>query len=497
MATLTLSNMRNRSIIRAIILILSLYLIFLVLSHFTRPSSSSNKMETANEDVNPALQLYTKKPTPTINNRDVSQQQKIDPNSNNNNQQRQSTQQQEQQQQLEVTGDMYADTHHGDTNYAIATVSRDNYAEFLNIFPCVRRRFKNHVIVTFGLNLDQTQINQLEDLHSIHYVSIPSTKFADQLKKDGSFEIPIWSNIVKKLGKRFTENYANGDRFHVSDLSRLCDNSDQVSSTENRLEKKKFGLVVPFIDKQVNNLAEQLQRWSELEYTPCQKNQNLDHKFDLVFFYHKEYNATLQDFLLSKLSQRTQLCFDRIIFRYAQLLPKEDKYPIAANYMFYRLVHDPLFHTKYRFMFYSEPDTWALRPNWLSVLERISYGHPEQFWVKGSIYRGPRRDLGRLSVNIHVNGNAIYSLTDDYLLFLYRVQSSMPIDSYDVAQTRLLFRDPSSLRAFWHKFVFSEFIQNLWQVKWSERQIKREFQECYFVHGKTKMSAEEENKNLI
>jgi hypothetical protein len=72
------------------------------------------------------------------------------------------------------------------------------------------------------------------------------------------------------------------------------------------------------------------------------------------------------------------------------------------------------------------------------------------------------------------------------LLFLYRVQSSMPLDAYDVAQTRLLFRDPSTLRQHWHKFSFSEFIQNLWKVEWDENEIRKKYPETNFVHGKKK-----------
>lgn len=254
------------------------------------------------------------------------------------------------------------------------------------------------------------------------------------------------------------------------------------------------------------------------------KKQNI--KTDLIFFYHKEVNETLQELILSHLSPDTMMCFDKIVFRYARLLPSEDVYPVAANYMFYRLVHDPVIHTQYEYMFYSEPDTWAIRNNWIQVLLDLSFhstmvpsfpsssslsssrrtyrspssslpslpsseqqessSYAEQYWVKGSIYRGPRRDLGRLSVNIHVNGNAIYHLVDDYLQFLKQVQVGIPVDAYDVAQTRYLFRDPTSLRLYWHKFHFSEFIQNLWQVEWDERQVRMNSVETVFVHGKTK-----------
>lgn len=280
---------------------------------------------------------------------------------------------------------------------------------------------------------------------------------------------------------------------------------------------KKFAVIVPFIDKQIDNVVEQLHRWSLPQYAPCGTTSDMtttnEVKSDLIFFYHKQLNTSLQEHLLSEMAPQVMMCFDRILFRYADLTPDEDVYPMAANYMFYRLVHDPLIHTRYEYMFYCEPDAWAIRDQWLSSLHDLSVsttrvplvnknnnrnnqvqqqqqGAPlsfaEQFWVKGSIYRGPRRDLGRLSVNIHVNGNAIYHFTDEYLTFLKQVQASIPDDAFDVAQTRYLFRDPVSLRLYWHKFHFSEFIQNLWQVEWDERTVRMNSLETVFVHGKTK-----------
>jgi hypothetical protein len=404
--------------------------------------------------------------------------------------------------------------------YILVTISKRHYTKFLNVgLPCIRtsKQFRNYVILLFGLGLDLEQVNTLQNLHMVHFVPIPIFKFfPEQLEE---LDKVMWSNIVKKLSHRFSDVFANEDAifldalldlfptcpFLKEDSTQLLDNNDSMQSSFNEdgvtaaaasasalehkrgafsLERKRFGLVIPFIQNQVENVVEQLHRWSMTKYAPCSSDHMPRNKFDLIFYYHREMNETLQEYLLSQMIPQTMLCFNKIVFRYAQLLPSEDKYPIAANYMFYRLVHDVNIYTTYRYIFYAEPDSWAIRNDWMNVLEKISYDAPEQFWVKGSIYRGPRRDLGRLSVNIHINGNAIYSLTDDYLLFLYRVQSSMPLDAYDVAQTRLLFRDPNSLRAYWHKFAFSEFIQNLWQVEWSENEVRTNSLETIFVHGK-------------
>lgn len=381
--------------------------------------------------------------------------------------------------------DIYRERERGEVHYVLITITRQDVRKYLSSIPCLKRKYDRHVVLTFGLDLTQDQVNEITDIRGVHFVRIPTSKFESEMQSDGTFDKLTLHTIVRTLSKRF-EGVIVNDKYSVEDLMDHCDSDN---------ERKKIAIVVPFIYDQVDNLVEQLERWSSPLYSPCSPSSSDDssdglqkpHAFDLIFFHHRTLNETLQSLLMSKLSHNSQLCFENIIFRYAALQGQEDTYPIAANYMFYRLVHDVRFHTEYRYMFYCEPDAWALRPNWLQRVEKLTYGHPEEFWSKGSIYRGPRRDLGRLSVNIHVNGNGIYHLIDEYLLFLFRVQTSMPEESYDVAQTRLLFRDPVSLRAYWHKFTFTDFIQNLWRVEWREEQIRRDHPECYFVHGKDKV----------
>ncbi|CAF4129880.1 unnamed protein product [Rotaria sordida] len=88
----------------------------------------------------------------------------------------------------------------------------------------------------------------------------------------------------------------------------------------------------------------------------------------------------------------------------------------------------------------------------------------------GSLYRG-FQSLGQNY--LHINGNALYHLSLSFILFLQYVSYEYPYDSkqssgYDLDLFLYLFKHIDKGKKFWHKFQFSDFIQNCWHTGCNE-----------------------------
>ena len=131
-----------------------------------------------------------------------------------------------------------------------------------------------------------------------------------------------------------------------------------------------------------------------------------------------------------------------------------------------------------RYVFYMEPDSVPIRPDWLGYLmDRLEHADG---WIIGSVYRG-RGTLNRRIMR-HLNGNAVYAVGDAaFQDFLVDLQARLvdlvlkePWIAYDVA-LEMLFTDASSEagateeeRALWHyfqpiahRFQATDYIQNI------------------------------------
>merc|ERR1711916_10649 len=115
-----------------------------------------------------------------------------------------------------------------------------------------------------------------------------------------------------------------------------------------------------------------------------------------------------------------------------------------------------------------EPDTFPIRKLWLEALYEEAAFSGSDFYIKGSIYRGPAEPLAYCyelcGCAEHMNGNAIYKLGDDHLnVFLRSVFRKMDFKSYNYDAFIMNQLKSEENWRFWqsnaHKFQYTEFIQ--------------------------------------
>ena len=126
----------------------------------------------------------------------------------------------------------------------------------------------------------------------------------------------------------------------------------------------------------------------------------------------------------------------------------------------------------YTHFFLMEPDVRPIRPYWIdAIVEHITEGHNEelyiatQWWIVGSIYRGSK-PVG--NDFLHINGNALYHLSLNFIRFIENVSDEYPYGSkkskgYDLDLFLYLFQHIDTAKGVWHKFQFTDLIQNCWK----------------------------------
>ena len=259
--------------------------------------------------------------------------------------------------------------------------------------------------------------------------------------------------------------------------------------------RKRFHLavVVPFIQAQLSTLTHRL----ELDriYSPCQDQFD---SVDLIFYHNKKYGSELeQQIQRSKYQHR---CFRTVRYLAADLSKEDDRYPIGSAIMWKKLLTDEqtsnlsLRSFGYTHFFLLEPDARPIRANWLdAIVEQITDGHSVEshrssnWWMIGSIYRG----LQSIGIHfLHINANALYHLSSDFIRFIERVVVEYPFDSkqslgYDLDLFSYLLKDIDRGKAFWHKFRFSELIQNCWHTGCDDMtaNFPSDNPNTYLIHG--------------
>ncbi|CAF1073879.1 unnamed protein product [Rotaria sordida] len=259
--------------------------------------------------------------------------------------------------------------------------------------------------------------------------------------------------------------------------------------------RKRFylAIVIPFIQSQFNKLIDQLN--FEKIYSPCRNQSN---SIDLIL-YHNEKISSILDNKTRQIHYQNK-CFKNIRIFAADLSENENSYPIGSAIMWKKLLINEQFsrtslrYYGYTHFFLMEPDTRPIRSYWLDIIvEQIINGHDResyistQWWMIGSLYRG-FQSLGQNY--LHINGNALYHLSLSFILFLQYVSYEYPYDSkqssgYDLDLFLYLFKHIDKGKKFWHKFQFSDFIQNCWHTGCNE--MNEEFlynnPNTYLIHG--------------
>jgi hypothetical protein len=259
---------------------------------------------------------------------------------------------------------------------------------------------------------------------------------------------------------------------------------DIIAKGGPRKTPNRFAVVMPFIAAQLDKLIKNLERWGTNDYNPGREHST---PTDLIFFFNRAKDTVVEQKLkdtVQRLSLGTY--FKSILFMYANLNDQQDKYPIAASRMFYMLHNNPQIRRNYAYYYYMEPDSIPIRSGWLDFVRELTFNRPRPFWSMGSIYRGTVAQSPK--DRVHINGNAVYTTAEDYHLFLCRLLENQ-FFVFDVDPFYYFFHHYEDQQAFWHNFVFADFIVNVARTEYTEEKMKKDNPYTYLVHGGTMLKS--------
>lgn len=246
-------------------------------------------------------------------------------------------------------------------------------------------------------------------------------------------------------------------------------------------------VVMPFHQRQIESVLKNIRAWSR--YPPCKDDFNVG----LVFFVSGNFDESLRSELLKSVDSA---CFNFISVEFAGLEGHDDDYLRGSRLMFEQMIAKNLnFGTKKpSHVFYMEPDCLPIRPFWLNAINEHIVPPNAPFWMKGSIFRGHVQTVTSKFIynHVHINGNAIYNLEDsEFSDFYFKMVSpfvtakySQRSRAYDTDIFKLLFWDNSRhTTEFFHKFQFSDFIQNHWHSEYSLGEILEKCPDTFLIHG--------------
>ena len=246
-------------------------------------------------------------------------------------------------------------------------------------------------------------------------------------------------------------------------------------------------VIMPFHKRQVDAVKDNLKLWSR--YPPC-RNNNMQVGF--IFFVSGMRNESLATELLMSFNST---CFKSILVDFAELSHKDDQYLKGSRLMFEMMLSKRIYFgpIKLSHIFYMEPDALPIRPYWLENINQQIIPPNSPFWVKGSIFRGHMNVvLSKWIYNhIHINGNAIYNLEDEKLgKFYFEIlrpfikKNFKKEGAYDTDFYKILLWDNARYTAeLFHKFQFSDYIQNHWHSNYSLSEIYENSPNTFLVHG--------------
>ncbi len=290
-----------------------------------------------------------------------------------------------------------------------------------------------------------------------------------------------------------------------------------LAVTGNRLG----AIVVPTIKHELGRILENFSLWNRPNCAPYLQPPSRPSVY-LHFVLNSSKDIEFESKVTSAF-EKTELvkqCFKGIRFDYCNLEGMRDLYrrsykgEVSAegyksgpNNQFFTTIETLV--QNYPYIFYMETDCFPIKSNWLQKLIEI-VGVPENFWIKGSVYRGSSEVSEAFQT--HINGNAIYAVGDlefqrfireiwkPFLLKLTRDKD--PRIAYDCALP-MYFADASASsqdskdnfkwrqwQNLANRFTYTNYIQNhsgteesKGLTKVSVGQILQYFPDTYIVHG--------------
>jgi hypothetical protein len=123
-----------------------------------------------------------------------------------------------------------------------------------------------------------------------------------------------------------------------------------------------------------------------------------------------------------------------------------------------------------------EADTVAIRRGWLDAIRKVTL-EQRSFWACGSENKGLIS-----SALLHINGNGIYSTSEEFLYFLRKVRE-WKLRSYDYDMFEYMDTHSQIKAKYWDKFYFNDFILNIYKTHYSEKAVREANPNSYLVHS--------------
>lgn len=291
-------------------------------------------------------------------------------------------------------------------------------------------------------------------------------------------------------------------------------NSSCLSQFTSHHQGRLTHLVIPFHTSHVGKVESMLKLWKE--YPPCSSESDLTSPqpaapFSLVFYSSTDMRKRekvidveqrIQE-VLQNMTAPVMRCFQGFEFHHANLSGPSDKYYRGTRLMIEKLLLGKVkLSVSPQYIYYMEPDVQPVRANWLNALDASVRWPNQQFWMKGSIYRGNNKAVYATRYPpqyYHINGNAIYNLADrafrsfyvkHYRPFAQQQQPNAPGQkpkerSYDTDFFRFLhtMEHVEVARNVFHKFLYTDVVQNFWRSSYSLSKIRTDHPNTYLIHG--------------
>lgn len=278
-----------------------------------------------------------------------------------------------------------------------------------------------------------------------------------------------------------------------------------------QIHKQKLkDVVIPFTMSQLERVQERISSWAD--FPPCQPVQG-NAEFNLQneqFYYanpHVGYNITLTFAVSEKEDHKVRekilawyhetpayvkSCFSRVRVAFAGLSANANSYLKGSENMFFALLKNQFELDDPHYVLHIEPDVLPLRRFWLSAADAMTRVIGESFWIKGTLYRGQRRDvISALHYRLHLNGNAIIRVGDPEFTRFYcetlqaYIKTKKGACGYD-SNLFLYLLDSANINTterIAHKFQYSDLVQNMWRHDYDKIKVMRQSPNTYLIHG--------------
>ncbi len=247
-------------------------------------------------------------------------------------------------------------------------------------------------------------------------------------------------------------------------------------------------VVMPFHSRQLESVKNNLRTWSH--FPPCQSKTQVQ----FIFFVSGKRNDTMEDMLLQMFKSK---CFESSRVEFAGLIDNNDGYLKGSRLMFEQMISRKMNYgnkIEPSHVFYMEPDCLPIRSFWLDAIQDQVTTSISPFWMKGSIYYG-RGEVIKKNIfynRVHINGNAIYNVADnEFREFYFNFVRTFILKhypklegAYDADIFKILYWKNALYTAhLFHKFQFSDFIQNHWHSEYSLSEVLKYNPNTFLIHG--------------